>query len=111
MSKIPYNKVVGSLMYLMTCTQLDIAPAMGKVSRYMSNPRKIHWEVVKWILKYLKGTTDFGLVFDSKLHNAKSVIGYVDADYGQDLDGKKSTIGYVFTLGEGCISWRSTLQK
>ena len=39
MSKIPYNKVVGSLMYLMTCIQLDIALAMGKVSRYLSNPR------------------------------------------------------------------------
>jgi ATP-binding cassette subfamily B (MDR/TAP) protein 1 len=111
MSKIPYEKAVGSLMYLMICTRPDIALAMGKVSRYMSNPGKIHWEAVKWILRYLKGTTDFGLVFDSKLHNAKSVIGYVDADYGQDLDGRKSTTGYVFTLGGGCISWRSTLQK
>ena len=50
-------------------------------------------------------------MFDSHLDNAKSLIGYVDADYKQDLDGRKSTTGYVFTLGGGCISWRSTLQK
>jgi hypothetical protein len=111
MSKIPYDKAVGSLMYLMTCTRPDIALAMGKVSRYMSNPGKVHWEAVKWILRYLKGTVDFGLLFDAKSKDAKSLIGYVDADYGQDLDGRKSTTGYVFTLGGGCISWRSTLQK
>ena len=111
MSKIPYEKAVGSLMYLMISTRPDIALAMGKVSRYMSNPGKVHWEAVKWILRYLKGTTDVGLLFDAKSLNAKSVIGYVDADYGQDLDGRKSTTGYVFTLRGGCISWRSTLQK
>ena len=42
MSKVPYDKAVGSLMYLMTCTRPDLALAMGKVSRYMSNPRKVH---------------------------------------------------------------------
>ena len=47
MSKIPYEKAVGSLMYLMTCTRPDISLAMGKVSRYMSNLGKIHWEAVK----------------------------------------------------------------
>ena len=54
---------------------------------------------------------DYGLLFDAKSFNAKSLIGYVDADYGHDLDGRRSTTGYVFTLGGGCISWRSTLQK
>ncbi|OAE30804.1 hypothetical protein AXG93_857s1050 [Marchantia polymorpha subsp. ruderalis] len=43
--------------------------------------------------------------------NAKSLFGYVDADYGQVLDKRRSTTGYVFTLGGGSISWRSTLQK
>ena len=111
MSKIPYDKAVGSLMYLMISTRPDIAMAIGKFSRYMSNTRNMHWEAVKWILRYLKGTVDYGLLFDAKSLNAISLIGYVDADYGQDLDGRKSTTGYVFTLGGGCISWRSTLQK
>ena len=83
MAKVPYEKAVGSLMYLMTCTRPDLALAMGKVSRYMSNPGKMHWEAVKWILRYLKGTTDLGLMFDARSDNAKALIGYVDADYGQ----------------------------
>ena len=111
MSKIPYEQAVGSLMYLMVCTRPDLALALGKVSRYMSNPGKVHWEAVKWILRYLKGTKGVGLLFDKNSNNAKSLLGYVDADYGQDLDGRRSTTGYLFTLGGGCISWRSTLQK
>ncbi|OAE29694.1 hypothetical protein AXG93_509s1470 [Marchantia polymorpha subsp. ruderalis] len=111
MSCVPYEQAVGSLMYLMVCTRPDIAFAMGKVSRYMSNPGKVHWEAVKWILRYLKSTLDYGLLFDGLLDNAKSLFGYVDADYGQDLDKRRSTTGYVFTLGGGSISWRSTLQK
>lgn len=54
---------------------------------------------------------DYGLLFDVKSLNAKSLIGYVDADYGQDIDGRKSTTRYVYTLGGGCISWKSTLQN
>jgi hypothetical protein len=56
MSKISYDTAVGSLMYLMTCTRPDISLAIGKVSRYMSNPSKVNWEAVKWILRSLKGT-------------------------------------------------------
>ncbi len=66
---------------------------------------------MKWILRYLKGMVDYGLLFDARSFNAKSLMGYVDGDYGQDLDGRRSTTRYVFTLGGGCISWRSTLQK
>lgn len=110
MSKIPYDKAVGSLMYLMISTRPDnLAMAMGKVSRYMSNPGKMQWEAVKWILRYLKGLMDYDLLFDAKSLNAKFLIGYVYANYGQDLDGRKSTMGYVFTLGGGCISLSSTL--
>ena len=111
MSKVPYEHAVDSLMYLMVCTRPDLALSMGKVSRYMSNPGKVHWEAVKWILRYLKGTKDVGLLFDGKSDRAKLLLGYVDADYRQDLDGRRSTTGYIFTLGGGCISWRSTLQK
>jgi hypothetical protein len=111
MSKIPYDKAVGSLMYLMTCTRPDISLAIGKVSRYMPNPCKVNWKAVKWILRYLKGTKDVGLLFNGSLNNAKSFIGYVDADYGQDLERQKSTTRYIFTLGGGCKFWRSTLQK
>jgi hypothetical protein len=56
MSRVPYSSTVGSLMYAMVCTRPDIAHAVGVVSRYMNNPGKEHWEEVKWILRYLRGT-------------------------------------------------------
>ena len=58
MSKVPYSSVVGSLMYAMVCTRPDIAHAVGVVSRFLKNSGKEHWEAVKWILRYLRGSSD-----------------------------------------------------
>ncbi|CAM8980353.1 unnamed protein product [Rhodiola kirilowii] len=63
MANIPYASAIGSLMYAMVCTRSDIAQVVGVVSRYMNNPGKQHWEAVKWIFRYLRGTTDVGLCF------------------------------------------------
>jgi hypothetical protein len=66
---------------------------------------------VKWILRYILGTVDVGLKFervDSGLDQI--LVGYVDLDYAGDLDKKRSTTGYVFTLIGGPVSWRLTLQ-
>ena len=107
MSKVPYASAVGSLMYAMVCTRPDIAHAVGVVSRFLSNPGKEHWEGVKWILKYLKGTSKMHLSF--KRSNL-TLQEFSDADLGGDLDGRKSTTGYIFTLGGTTISWKSKLQ-
>nr|GEW97826.1 retrovirus-related Pol polyprotein from transposon TNT 1-94 [Tanacetum cinerariifolium] len=105
MSRVPYASVVGSLMFAMIYT---IAHAVGVVSRYMAKPGRGHWEAVKRILRYVKGTSDVALSFgDSDL----VVTGYVDSDYAGDLDGSKSTTGYVFTLSGGTVSWVSKLQS
>jgi hypothetical protein len=53
MLKVPYSSVVGSLMYAMVCSHLDLSYAMSLVSRYMANPGKEHWDAVKWIFMYL----------------------------------------------------------
>ena len=63
MSKVPYSSAVGSLMYAMVCTRLDIAHAVGVVSRYMNNPGKEHQDEVKWILSYLIGIAIHALCF------------------------------------------------
>ncbi|GJT46274.1 retrovirus-related pol polyprotein from transposon TNT 1-94 [Tanacetum coccineum] len=108
MSRVPYASAVGSLMFAMICTRPDIAHAVGVVSRYMAEPGRGHWDAVKRILRYIKGTSDVALCFgDSDL----IVKGYVDSDYAGDLDGSKSTIGYVFTLSGGTVSWVSKLQS
>ncbi|KAI3740618.1 hypothetical protein L2E82_31087 [Cichorium intybus] len=108
MKKVPYYSAVGSLMYAMVCTRPDIAHAVGVVSRYLANPGKQHWEAVKWILRYLKGSSKLCLCYGG----AKPIVkGYTDADMAGDLDNRKSTSSYVFTLAGGAISWQSKLQK
>ncbi|GJT44281.1 retrotransposon protein, putative, ty1-copia subclass [Tanacetum coccineum] len=86
MSKVPYANVVRSLMYLMVCTRPDIAYAVSVVSGYLANLGKNHWEAVKWILKYLRGTANVGLVYGTDLGNHVDVTGFVDSDYAKDLD-------------------------
>ena len=83
MSKVPYASIVGSLMYAMVCTRLDIAHAMGVVSRFMSHPRIEHWHVVKWILRYLRGTSSKCLHFGD---STTDLQGYVDSDFIGDID-------------------------
>ncbi|RVX07254.1 Retrovirus-related Pol polyprotein from transposon TNT 1-94 [Vitis vinifera] len=97
MSKVPYASAIGSLMYAMVCTRPDITHAMGVVSRFMSRPGKQHWEAVKWILRYLKGSLDTCLCFTGA---SLKLQGYVDADFAGDIDSRKSTTRFVFTLGE-----------
>ncbi|GJZ97608.1 gag-pol polyprotein [Tanacetum coccineum] len=108
MSRVPYASAVESLMFAMICTRPDIAHAVGVVSRYIAKPGKKHWEVVKRILRYIKGTSDVALCYGE---SGLTVKGYVDSDYAGDLDGSKSTTGYVFTLFGGIVSWVSKLQS
>jgi len=64
---------------------------------------------VKWILQYIKGTIDIGLVFKKDVAGKQEYIRYVDSDHARDLDKRRSTTGYVFTLSQAPVSWRSTL--
>ena len=99
---------IESLMYAMVCTRPDIAHAVGVVSRFLFNPGKDNWEAVKWILRYLIGTSKLCLCFD----NSKPVLeGFTYADMARDLDGRKFTWGYLFTFAGGAISWQFNLQK
>ncbi|GJR43097.1 kinase-like domain, phloem protein 2-like protein [Tanacetum coccineum] len=97
MSRIPYASAVGSLMYVMVCTRPDIAHAMSVVSRYMVHPGKEHWNAVKCIFRYLKGTCDVGLIYGSEREYL--VAGYLDSNYAMDLDARRSLTGYVLTIG------------
>lgn len=89
MKSVPYQSVVGSLMYSMTCTCPDMAFAVGLICRYMSKPVKEHWQAVKWLLRYLRGSFKTRLVF--KKEGEFMVRGYCDADYAGDADKRRST--------------------
>lgn len=100
-----YSQLIGSLMYLSVCTRPDISQAVGTLARYMAAPTNIHWQAAKGVLRYLNGTAKFGISYQG-LH----IEAYCDADYAGDLDSRRSTTGYVFTMGGGAISWSSRLQ-
>ena len=99
--------LMGSFMYVMICTKPNIAQAMRAISRFMVDLGKEHWSVVKRILRYIKGTSGVALCFEGSKF---IVMGYVNSDFVGDLDQRKSTTGYVFTLAEGVVSWWSKLQ-
>ncbi|MCO5567543.1 hypothetical protein L7F22_021237 [Adiantum nelumboides] len=107
MAKVLYSSAVGSLMYAMVTTRPDIAIVVGVVSRYMANPGKNHWNAVKRLLRYLKGTASKCLRFEN---SEASIVGYTDADYAGCSDTRKSTFSYVFLVVKAAVSWRSVLQ-
>ncbi|GMH23047.1 hypothetical protein Nepgr_024890 [Nepenthes gracilis] len=108
MSKIPYSSTIGSLMYTAVCTQPDIARAVGLVSRFLSNPGMEHWSAVKWIFRYLHGTSKMGLHFGGE---KLQLVRYTDADMAGDVDSRKSTSGYLIKYAGGTVSWQFKLQK
>ncbi|KAL0361076.1 UNVERIFIED_CONTAM: Retrovirus-related Pol polyprotein from transposon TNT 1-94 [Sesamum radiatum] len=110
MKNIPYSNAIGSVMYLMVSTRPDIAYAVSCLSRFMSNAGLPHWGALKWLLRYLNGSMDIGIIF-SKHSDDVNLIGYVDSNYANDRDSRRSTTSYVFTLCGACISWKSQLQN
>lgn len=102
-----YRSLVGSLRYL-TCTRPDILFGVGIVSRFMESPTTTHMTAAKRILRYVKGTSDYGLCYSSS--SDFKLIGYSDSDWGGDIDDRKSTSGFVFFMGVTAFTWSSKKQ-
>ncbi|XP_014496687.1 uncharacterized protein LOC106758263 [Vigna radiata var. radiata] len=103
-----YRRMVGSLRYLFN-TRPDISYSVGLISRYMQNPRVSHLNVVKRILRYLKGTYKYGILLTKGEPGGEvRVIAYSDSDWCGDKGDRKSTVGYVFFLGGAPILRSST---
>jgi len=98
------------LMYDMVCTRPDLAHIVSMVSKFLSNSRRQHWDIVKWIFRYLRGTANYGIMF-SRQHGNPSVMRYIDADYAGNLDDMRSTTSYVFTLVGEPICWNFIFQS
>ncbi|XP_033512448.1 secreted RxLR effector protein 161-like [Nicotiana tabacum] len=109
MESIPYSSIVGSLIYAQTCTRPDISFAVGILGRYHSNLGINHWKAAKKVLRYLKGTKDYMLMYRRSKH--LEVVGYSDSDFAGCIDTRKSTFGYLFQLAEGAISWKSAKES
>ncbi|GKE83917.1 putative RNA-directed DNA polymerase, partial [Tanacetum coccineum] len=97
MDRLPYASAVGSLMYAMVCTRPDLAHAVGVVSRFLSNPGKKHWEAVKWIFRYLRGTSKLGITFGN---GKPMLVGFTD-DNASDTDDKPMLEGVLLDRRDG----------
>ena len=110
-----YQQAIGCLTYISTATRPDISAAVGVLSSYMSNPSKEHWNGVKRLLRYIKGTINYGLKFkanesDGLNENGDELYGYSDANWAGDVDSRRSTSGYVFKVANCTVSWSSKKQ-
>ena len=74
----------------------------------MENPGRYHWSTVRWILRYLRGSSDVCLTFTKS--EKFEIEGFCDSDYFADLDRRRLISGYVFKVGGNTVSWRCTLQ-
>lgn len=106
----PYRQAVGSLLYLAIGTRPDISFAVGYVSRFMEHPSKTHVTAIKRILRYLKGTSDYGILLTNTPNNLKFYI-YSDSDYAGCIKTRRSTTGFCLMIGTGIVSWCSERQS
>ena len=104
-----FKSMLGSLRYLVH-TRPDIAYSVGVVSRYMERPTVLHLNAVKRIMRYVRGTLDFGLVYLRGKGNYL-LEGFLDSDLAGNLDDRKSTGGLAFYLNESLVAWVSQKQK
>ena len=81
--KVPYLSAISALMYLANCTRPDITFSINLLARYNSAPTKRHWNVIKHILRYLRGTSDMSLYYSKE--SKSQLIGYADVGYLSDL--------------------------
>ena len=102
-----FRQLVGSLFYL-AITRFDIAYSVGVISQFMDKPCVGHLIAAKRILRYVKGTLNFGLMYKQNIPFYLS--GFVDADWAGDVNDKRSTTGYCFSTGSAAVSWCSKKQ-
>jgi hypothetical protein len=102
-----YRSIVGALQYL-TITRPDISYAVNQVSQFLQSPTTAHFQCVKRILRYIKGTISYGLTFSSL--SSPTLVGYSDADWARCIETRRSTYGYSIFLGGNLVSWSAKKQ-
>ena len=104
-----YRGIVGCLIYLVRGTRPDIANAVRELSKFLSCYNESHWRAAKRVLKYLKGTSKYGLVYNGTKSEVVYEI-YTDASFANATEKRKSVTGFVSILAGACISWKSARQ-
>lgn len=107
-SEKEYRRSIGCLRYLLH-TRPDLSFVVGMLSRYMQEPRESHNVLLKQVLRYLRGTTSYGLSYERA--NGMDLIGYSDSSHNSDADDGRSTSGHIFYLEKCPITWCSQKQE
>jgi hypothetical protein len=105
--QLRYSQIIDSLVYLASATKPDISFVVSKLSMFVSNPGDDHWHTLERVMRYLKGTANYGIHYSG---NPKVLEGYSDSNWISDADEIKATSGYAFTLRGGAVSWKSSKQ-
>ena len=103
-----YRSIIGSLLYL-TDSRLDIAFSVGVCARYQAALKESHLTAVKRIIRYINGTSDYGLWYSKDSNTC--LAGYSNANWAGSVDDRKSTSGSCFYLGNNLVSWMSKKQN
>jgi len=82
---------------------------VSTLARFGSNPGPVRWQAVKHLLRYIKGTMDYKITYGPSPHPT-AYLSFSDADYAGEIEGARSTSGWVILMGGGAVSWSSKLQ-
>ena len=100
--EVPYLSAIGALIYLTNTTSPGITFSVNVLARYSSALTRRHWNGIKHILRYLKGTTDMGLFYGNDCN--PNLVGYADVGYLSGPHKALSQKSYMFTCGGTVIS-------
>ena len=104
-----YQRRIGDIMHTIIYSRPDAAFAIAKLAQFMSRPYEHHAAGLKHVLRYLRSTSRLGIKY-GPCEN-QNLVGYSDADYAADKSDRKSTSGFIFSLGGGAVSWASKKQR
>ncbi|KAF7345159.1 Retrovirus-related Pol polyprotein from transposon TNT 1-94 [Mycena sanguinolenta] len=110
MADKPYREAVGSIQHAANTTRPDLAFGVGRLATCVGNPRPEHWKATQHMLAYVKGTLDYKITYRRGGGSGIKPIGWVDSDYGSDLETRRSTSGEVFMMSGGPVSWSAKRQ-
>ena len=109
-STTQYRSLIALANFISCWTRPDITFIVNKLCKFMSNPGPVHWQALKHLLRYLKGTAHVGLSYNFSLPSrVPGLHGYTDSSYADCPDTSRSTIAYTFYYGGAILSWYSKL--
>lgn len=108
LQNVPYQEAIGCLLYLCQGTRPDIAYTVNTLSKFSNKPELQHWQAVKRLFRYLRGTKNMKIVYTP---DENPITGYCDSDWASNSDDRRSCTGYVFIFQGAAISWNSRRQQ